>query len=58
MPVTSPAATATAVGRPLFSTTYITTPLSTMMLPIERSMPPEISRILMAMVRMPSTQIC
>lgn len=58
MPVTSPATTAAAVGRPLFSTTYITTPLSTMILPTERSTPPEISRMLMAMVRMPSTQIC
>ena len=57
-PVSSPPSTATAVGMPLSSATYITTALSTMMLPMERSIPPEISSMLMAMVKMPSTLIC
>ena len=58
IPVMRPANTATATGMPLFSTTYMTTPHTTMMLPMDRSMPPEIRRMLMAMVRIPSTQIC
>ena len=58
MPVHRPATTASGTDMPLSMITYITTPLTTMMLPMDRSMPPEISRMLMAMVRMPSTQIC
>ena len=46
------------VGRPLSNTTYITTPQTTIILPMDRSIPPEISRMLIAIVRIPSTQIC
>ena len=57
-PVTRPASTAIKVGRPLSNTTYITTPQTTIILPMDRSIPPEISRMLIAIVRIPSTQIC
>lgn len=39
------------------NTTYITTPQTTIILPMDRSMPPEISRMLIAIVRIPNTQI-
>ena len=38
--------------------TLMTMPESTMMFPMDKSMPPEISSRLMAIVRMPSTLIC
>ena len=53
-----PAAMAEATDPPPMMTLAMMTAEKTMMLPMERSMPPEISRSDMPMVRIPTTETC
>jgi hypothetical protein len=56
--VIRPATTASHIGPALIITREITTPDNAIIIPMDRSMPPEISSSAMAIVRIPSTATC